>query len=235
MPGILGRDDRVIVDSSAWPWVAIGRVNFAGRGFCTGTLVASNLVVTAAHCLFDKRSGRWYRPQELTFLAGYRRGEATAVGRPQSFVISPGFVPTAQPSLSRIASDWAVLVLRTPLAVAPMPVQALVLESETSPDVGPNGRSRILCAGYGQDRAHLLSIHTNCEISERLAKGNVLIHTCDTTRGGSGSPLIAETADGHALIGIATGHLKDGETTQSFAVHAEIFLAVLADLSADRR
>ncbi len=33
LPGILGSDDRVILDTSAWPWAAVGRVNRETGGF----------------------------------------------------------------------------------------------------------------------------------------------------------------------------------------------------------
>lgn len=51
-----------IADPSVWPFSAIGRVNRTTRsderGFCTGTLVAANLVLTAAHCLYQDEGVR---------------------------------------------------------------------------------------------------------------------------------------------------------------------------------
>jgi protease YdgD len=57
-PGIIGEDDRVRLQEQGPPWDAVGQVNVAGyriMGQCTGTLVAPNLVVTAAHCKCRKR------------------------------------------------------------------------------------------------------------------------------------------------------------------------------------
>ena len=41
-PGIVGEDNRVPINSKEWPWSAIGRVNRATGGFCTGVLIARN-------------------------------------------------------------------------------------------------------------------------------------------------------------------------------------------------
>ena len=51
---VFGTEDRIQVHSSALPWSAIGRLTTA-NGFCTATLVAANLVLTSAHCLYDKK------------------------------------------------------------------------------------------------------------------------------------------------------------------------------------
>src|SRR6056297_2725282 len=62
-------------------WLAVGRLNVTGQGFCTATLVAPDLVLIAAHCLVDKRTGRVVTPDRVHFLAGYRTGQYVGHGR----------------------------------------------------------------------------------------------------------------------------------------------------------
>jgi protease YdgD len=59
-------------------WEAVGKLMLGDRGFCTGALIAPNLVLTAAHCLYDKETGARMNPTDIKFLAGWRNGRAAA-------------------------------------------------------------------------------------------------------------------------------------------------------------
>ena len=54
----------------------VGRVNIAGyrqTRHCTGTLVGLKLVLTAAHCLYDKNTQRFVSPKRVFFVLGDQR------------------------------------------------------------------------------------------------------------------------------------------------------------------
>src|SRR5262245_15844424 len=97
-----GKDQRVAIEPTAWPWQAIGRVNIADRvvrRYCTGTLVGPRLVLTAGHCLYDFRLARWARPEQVHFVAGQARdtsaGHSTGVELivPPELDVANGFDP----------------------------------------------------------------------------------------------------------------------------------------------
>ncbi len=212
LPGIVGQDDRVMLDPTAWPWHALGRINQGTGGHCTGTLVAPDAVLTAAHCVFDGRTQRRLHPREIHFVAGYRRGDYLAHARGRAVVIPPAYRYSARPTLAEVAKDWAIVLLDQTLAIRPIPLRTLPADG------------RLQRAGYSQDRAHLLSIHDDCHLQRMLAGGRVLLTDCDSTHGDSGSPLLLRQGEQVWLVGVAAAVMDQGSQEGGLAVHATAFI-----------
>lgn len=60
-----------------YPHVWVGRLSFTtpnGTSYCSGTSISGNVMLTAAHCLYDSTNNRWYSNWVLT--PAYRAGSA---------------------------------------------------------------------------------------------------------------------------------------------------------------
>lgn len=159
-------------------WAGVGRIDFGGQSFCTGSLIAENLVLTAAHCLFDPGSGRRYEASEITFLAGWRNGQAAAYRGVRRAVSHPDYEGQDDRAL-KVAHDLALLELDQPVrtsAVTPFAVQAR-----------PRKGAEVGVVSYAFDRADSPSLQELCHVLAR--QDGVLVLSCDIDFGSSGAPV----------------------------------------------
>ncbi|MES9855261.1 MAG: trypsin-like serine protease [Sedimenticola sp.] len=118
-----GGGERNSVDAASPPWSATGRVNSAGIGHCTDVLIVPDRVLTAAHCIWNRRAGTPFPVTELHFLAGYQKERYVAHGRVSAISISPHYNADEPDRLRRAESDWTVITLSRPLVgVEPLTV-----------------------------------------------------------------------------------------------------------------
>lgn len=186
-------------------WEAVGRVDLNGKGFCTGALVAPNLVLTAAHCLWDSRAGRFVPPERMEFQAGLRNGRAVAYRKVRRAAAHPSYAfesGSESDSDGNVPYDMALLELDQPIRLPTIQPYRMAAAPSNGDEVG--------VVSYARDRAEAPSLQEVCHVLG--GRPGVLMMSCDVDFGSSGAPVFS-MIDGtpHVVSVVAAKAELDGQ------------------------
>ncbi|MEH2050756.1 trypsin-like serine peptidase [Nostoc sp.] len=226
--GIIGGiDKRMPMQSRYYPWSAIGRVEYTKTNgesyYCTGTLIADDIVLTNAHCVIDTQTHQLNK--EFRFLPNVINGKLQSpgdIGKVQNIAknvwYGTDFKNGGFDSVKNQSNDWALIRINQPLA---RKYGRLGWKSVSSSTLIKQKQGKLFFVGYSSDypdpskeglesltagKGLTASYQDNCSIVSE--ESNLLLHDCATAGGASGGPIV-DRIDGMPYI-VA---LNNGEVT----------------------
>ena len=219
-----GRDDRVRVNAQDLPWRFMGRFTNSNGEACTATLIAADVIVTAAHCIHNDNA--------VDAVGTFRAESGGAEARSVAYLVNPTFNYRRFTTTDEIdGTDWALIRIDQPLGerlgfAGVRDISALAPAAARATD--------LYQAGYSWDTGDRLSANVGCHLIE-FHRDGTFSHQCDTTRGDSGSAFLVRNGQSFDVIGVDSNYRTEpGQPAINIAVSAAQFRAQVADFVAGR-
>lgn len=223
---IVGGDQRVrVADTRARPHSTVATliVQFPDApkpGLCTGSLIGSDALLTAAHCVYNAKFGGWARsmrvvPGSFPSLAGVTQQPFGSASAKRGFV--PEAYRAAKTFWAREPYDYAVVRIGAGLLGAPG-VRAFA--AMPSPMLG----SAITLTGYHGDKcagsvrctpgSSSYVMHTSKDSIRELlptdaARPTLFNHFADSNGGASGSPIVSDGDYANTIFAVHVAGFQD--------------------------
>lgn len=209
---IFGEDNRVAVTSTQYPWSTVGRIqgiSANGEGYiCTGALIASDVVITNAHCVIDPETHQWSR--QVSFAPNLIDGRLQSQKDLAQVIEVKAGTDFRETDGDFSPDDWAILKLDKPLGFKYGTLRWRALPASF---LSENPKQFAL-VGYSGDfpptgPGETASVHMGCSI--RGEAQEVLLHDCDMLGGSSGGPILGKLNNDFRVVGINFGSVNSPE------------------------
>lgn len=184
----------------------VGRVDVESGGFCTGTLIAADLVLTAGHCVLG-RDGMPVPADSITFRAGLAYGQALVEARVQRTIVDPAYRNLDPVPVEMVDLDVALLQLAEPIPSAVISPYAVAR---------PANGDEVSVVSYAEGRAEALSWQRVCRVVGR--EGSQIAVDCDVTHGSSGAPVLDRSGYRARIVSIISAGGEMNGRTVSFGM-----------------
>lgn len=201
---------------------AVGRVDLGPGSFCTGTLVAPDLVLTAGHCLFVADTRERRDVASMQFLAGLRDGRALAYRGVRRAILHPDYEYVGnEGSSTRVINDLALLELDRPIRNGSVQPIGTGKRPRKGDEVG--------VVSYAFDRAARPSLQEACQVLARPSR--MLVISCTVDFGSSGAPILSFKGGEPRIVSVVSAKAEAMGQPVSLGTDLESPLETLMELA----
>lgn len=177
----------------------VGRIDIEDGGFCTGALIAADVVLTAGHCVLES-DGTPVDAARITFRAGFAYGSALAESAVARTIVDSGYRNIDPTPIDMLRRDVALLELAQPIPSAV--ISPFVVAQ-------PGTGDAVSVVSYAQGREEALSWQRVCKVVGR--QDWLIAVDCDVTFGASGAPVLDRSGYRARIVSmISAGGEYDG-------------------------
>jgi protease YdgD len=190
---------RQKADTSQMPAQAVGLLELGDGGYCTASVVGADVILTAAHCLFDS-DGKIVKARR--FRAGYANGRAIVEAGIRDQFVPPEFdIARVFVAEGMEGHDWAFLRLDRDVGdqTGILAIKQMSLE-DLDRMIGSK-QYQMVRVGYGGTKKP--TMQTDCGLAH-VWNDNTYAHLCHIEPGDSGSPDLLLENGSYSIVGIDT-------------------------------